>query len=70
MYNTQTQFSQAYKIISGNINARQDDIFALCNAECDMKNLLWNNRETKWTIPTHTAGGYPIKQNHLNYKTI
>ena len=51
MYNTQEEFSQAFKIVSDHISLRTG--FAKITAQCEMDNLLYNNRTTNWLIPTN-----------------
>ena len=50
MYNTQEEFNKAFKIVSDHIRIREG--FAKITAQCEMDNLLYNNRTTNWEIPT------------------
>ena len=67
----QETFNQAYKIISNKIDiyTNSGERFRLCENECDMQNLIHNNKKTNFTIPT-VVNGVSVTQNHLSYKTI
>jgi hypothetical protein len=50
MYKTQEEFNKAFKIVSAHIRIRTG--FDKIASQCEMDNLLWNNRKTNWQIPT------------------